>query len=92
MAGEPGFEPRPTESESVVLPLNYSPKVVAIINLEKLFAIKKAQNNFWAFYFNKILRTYILRPARMITLGYHILTGYVRPMPNLALYTLHPDA
>ncbi len=25
MAGEPGFEPGPTESESVVLPLNYSP-------------------------------------------------------------------
>ena len=25
MAGEPGFEPRLTESESVVLPLNYSP-------------------------------------------------------------------
>lgn len=27
MAGEPGFEPRLTESESVVLPLNYSPAV-----------------------------------------------------------------
>ncbi len=26
MAGEPGFEPGLTESESVVLPLNYSPK------------------------------------------------------------------
>ena len=25
MAGEPGLEPGPTESESVVLPLNYSP-------------------------------------------------------------------
>ena len=25
LAGEPGFEPRLTESESVVLPLNYSP-------------------------------------------------------------------
>ena len=25
LAGEPGFEPGPTESESVVLPLNYSP-------------------------------------------------------------------
>lgn len=25
MAGEPGFEPRSTESESAVLPLNYSP-------------------------------------------------------------------
>jgi hypothetical protein len=25
MAGEPGFEPRLTESESAVLPLNYSP-------------------------------------------------------------------
>lgn len=29
MAGEPGFEPRLTESESVVLPLNYSPAVAA---------------------------------------------------------------
>ena len=26
MAGEPGFEPGPTESESAVLPLYYSPK------------------------------------------------------------------
>jgi hypothetical protein len=26
MAGELGFEPRLTESESAVLPLNYSPK------------------------------------------------------------------
>ena len=25
LAGEPGFEPRLTESESAVLPLNYSP-------------------------------------------------------------------
>lgn len=25
VAGEPGFEPRSTESESAVLPLNYSP-------------------------------------------------------------------
>ena len=25
LAGEPGFEPRSTESESAVLPLNYSP-------------------------------------------------------------------
>ena len=29
MAGEPGFEPRLTESESVVLPLNYSPSARA---------------------------------------------------------------
>lgn len=29
LAGEPGFEPGPTESESVVLPLNYSPAVRA---------------------------------------------------------------
>ncbi len=26
LAGEPGFEPRLTESESAVLPLNYSPE------------------------------------------------------------------
>lgn len=29
LAGEPGFEPRLTESESVVLPLNYSPPRVS---------------------------------------------------------------
>ena len=29
LAGEPGLEPRLTESESVVLPLNYSPAVAA---------------------------------------------------------------
>ena len=29
LAGEPGFEPRLTESESAVLPLNYSPKAEA---------------------------------------------------------------
>ena len=30
MAGEPGFEPGPTESESAVLPLYYSPKAFQI--------------------------------------------------------------
>lgn len=29
LAGEPGFEPRLTESESAVLPLNYSPAAPA---------------------------------------------------------------
>ena len=33
MAGEPGFEPGPTESESAVLPLYYSPKVRFILEL-----------------------------------------------------------
>ena len=33
MAGEPGFEPGPTESESAVLPLYYSPKTILINDL-----------------------------------------------------------
>ena len=33
MAGEPGFEPGPTESESAVLPLYYSPKSLYIYDL-----------------------------------------------------------
>ena len=33
MAGEPGFEPGPTESESAVLPLYYSPKSFYINDL-----------------------------------------------------------
>ena len=33
MAGEPGFEPGLTESESVVLPLYYSPKALLINDL-----------------------------------------------------------
>ena len=33
MAGEPGFEPGPTESESAVLPLYYSPKAYYINDL-----------------------------------------------------------
>jgi hypothetical protein len=30
LAGELGFEPRLTESESAVLPLNYSPKILCL--------------------------------------------------------------
>ncbi len=33
LAGEPGFEPVPTESESAVLPLYYSPKSILINDL-----------------------------------------------------------
>ena len=33
VAGGPGFEPRLTESESAVLPLNYPPKLSYINNL-----------------------------------------------------------
>jgi hypothetical protein len=36
MAGELGFEPRLTESESAVLPLNYSPKA---FDLPRLFCV-----------------------------------------------------
>ena len=35
MAGEPGFEPGPTESESAVLPLYYSPKSLLINDLKR---------------------------------------------------------
>jgi hypothetical protein len=38
LAGELGFEPRLTESESAVLPLNYSPQLARSINsLRKRF-------------------------------------------------------
>ena len=41
LAGEPGFEPRLTESESAVLPLNYSPSA-------SLDAVGKAVSIWWA--------------------------------------------
>jgi hypothetical protein len=41
MAGELGFEPRLTESESAVLPLNYSPpKVRQYLNIFGSFTIR----------------------------------------------------
>ena len=48
LAGEPGFEPRLTESESVVLPLNYSPPEVSLARsvsglIDKSFGIAKTQ-------------------------------------------------
>jgi hypothetical protein len=36
VAGGPGFEPRPTESESAVLPLNYPPSVTPIQQFKAL--------------------------------------------------------
>ena len=42
MAGELGFEPRLTESESAVLPLNYSPpKVPKYLNIFVSFTIRR---------------------------------------------------
>jgi hypothetical protein len=42
MAGELGFEPRLTESESAVLPLNYSPMVRQIAVKSDLFKLDKS--------------------------------------------------
>jgi hypothetical protein len=41
MAGELGFEPRLTESESAVLPLNYSPVTPQILKDIRFFKMKE---------------------------------------------------
>jgi hypothetical protein len=41
MAGELGFEPRLTESESAVLPLNYSPVTPQILKNIRFFKMKE---------------------------------------------------
>jgi hypothetical protein len=42
LAGELGFEPRLTESESAVLPLNYSPMVRQIAVKSDLFKLDRS--------------------------------------------------
>jgi hypothetical protein len=42
MAGELGFEPRLTESESAVLPLNYSPMAAQIADNSYIFNMDKS--------------------------------------------------